>query len=129
MRDQLEDQLENRRLLDEVDADSDDAATQLSVDDEADEVVELAAGPKSNFTVLRIVGFVVALCLGSLLVLLFAVNRHAGAPFDDSQLAIPLHPTEHSTRDPTTLTFEWHVTRGTRAPDGVEKLVYLVNGV
>jgi hypothetical protein len=126
----MRDQLEDRRLLDSVDGDSDDVASQLSVNEEIDEIAaEPVARRKSSFTVLRIVGFVVALCLGSLVVLLFAVNRHAGAPFDDSQLAIPLHPVEHSTRDPTTLTFEWHVTLGTRAPDGVEKQVYLINGV
>ncbi|RFU81929.1 ferro-o2-oxidoreductase [Trichoderma arundinaceum] len=125
----MRDQDEERRLLDEVDTDSDDVATQLSINDEAGEIVELepVASPKSSFTLLRIVGLVVALCLGSLVVVLFAMSRHAGAPFDDSQLAIPLHPTEHSTRDPTTLTFEWHVTLGTKAPDGVEKQVYLVN--
>ncbi|KAL7948812.1 multicopper oxidase [Trichoderma barbatum] len=125
-------QPEERRLLDDVDADSDDVATQLSVDEEIDEEddeqdeIEPVSRPKPSFTLLRIAGLLVALCLGSLAVLLFAMNRHA-APLDD-QLAIPLHPTEHSTRDPTTLTFDWHVTLGTRAPDGVEKQVYLING-
>ncbi|KAL7936532.1 multicopper oxidase [Trichoderma chlorosporum] len=134
-----EDQPEERRLLDEVDGDSDDVATQLSVDEEEveaetealaeqhDEIEPVLRRRKSSsFTLLRIAGIVVALCLGVLAVLLFAMNRHV-APLDD-QLAIPLHPTEHSTRDPTTLTVDWHVTLGTRAPDGVEKQVYLING-
>lgn len=131
----MKDQPEERRLLDEVDGrDSDDVATQLSIDDEVpdqeqDDVIEpVVVRPrrKPSFTLLRIAGLVVALCLGTLAVLLFAMNRHV-APLDD-QLAIPLHPTEHSTRDPTTLTFDWHVTLGVRAPDGVEKQVYLING-
>lgn len=132
----MKDQPEERRLLDEVDGgDSDDVATQLSVDDEVlegehndDEIEPVVVRPrrKPSFTLLRIAGLVVALCLGTLAVLLFAMNRHV-APLDD-QLAIPLHPTEHSTRDPTTLTFDWHVTLGVRAPDGVEKQVYLING-
>jgi hypothetical protein len=135
----MKDQPEERRLLDEVDGgDSDDVATQLSVDDEVllseeqqddnDEIEPVVVRPrrKPSFTLLRIAGLVVALCLGTLAVLLFAVNRRV-APLDD-QLAIPLHPTEHSTRDPTTLTFDWHVTLGVRAPDGVEKQVYLING-
>lgn len=137
----MKDQPEERRLLDEVDGrDSDDVATQLSVDDDEallneeqqddnDEIEPVVVRPrrkKPSFTLLRIVGLVVALCLGTLAVLLFAMNRHV-APLDD-QLAIPLHPTEHSTRDPTTLTFDWHVTLGVRAPDGVEKQVYLING-
>ena len=127
----MRDELEDRRLLDEVDAGSDESATQPSIDEarEAETHAEPAVRRKPNFTVFRIAGLVIALILGSLLVLLFALNRHtSGAPFDDSQLAIPLHPSEHSTRDPTTLTFDWHITLGTRAPDGVEKQVYLVNG-
>ncbi|PTB73372.1 multicopper oxidase [Trichoderma longibrachiatum ATCC 18648] len=128
----MRDELEDRRLLDGVDVDSDDLATQPSIDEAREPETEDAAPevrPKPSFKLVRIAGLVAALCLGSLLVLLFALNRHAsGAPWDDSQLAIPLHPTEHSTRDPTTLTFDWHVTLGRRAPDGVEKEVYLING-
>jgi hypothetical protein len=127
----MRDELEDRRLLDQVDVDSDDLATQPSIDEarQAETAAEPTARPKPRIALVRIAGLIVALCLGSLLVLLFALNRHAsGAPLDDSQLAIPLHPTEHSTRDPTTLTFDWHVTLGTKAPDGVEKEVYLING-
>lgn len=128
----MRDRLEDRRLLDEVDGDSDDVASQLSANEEAGLPAEPAVArpkSKSKFTVLRIVGFLLALSLASIVVLVFAIDRHTRDSFDDSQLAIPLHPVEHSTRDPTTLTFEWHVTLGTRAPDGVEKQVYLVNGV
>lgn len=125
----MRDRLEDRRLLDEVDGDSDEVASQLSGSEEAGHGPEPVTRPKSRFTVQRIVGFLLALSLASVLVLVFAIDRHARDSFDDSQLAIPLHPLEHSTRDPTTLTFEWHVTLGTRAPDGVEKQVYLVNGV
>lgn len=125
----MRDRLEDRRLLDEVDGDSDDVASQLSGNEEAGDVAEPIARPKPRFTVLRIVGLLLALSLASVVVLIFAIDRHTRDLFDDSQLAIPLHPVEHSTRDPTTLTFEWHVTLGTRAPDGVEKQVYLVNGV
>lgn len=44
------------------------------------------------------------------------------------QVAIRLHPEQHITRRAKTLTFDWRVTQGTRAVDGVEKQVYLVNG-
>ena len=45
------------------------------------------------------------------------------------QLAIPLHPSRHSTRKPTTLEFHWNITTKLASPDGVEKKVYLVNGM
>ncbi|KAH7137027.1 multicopper oxidase-domain-containing protein [Dactylonectria estremocensis] len=44
-----------------------------------------------------------------------------------SHLAIELNPKEHTSRPSTTLTFNWTITAGQRSPDGVEKLVYLVN--
>lgn len=44
------------------------------------------------------------------------------------QLAIPLHPARHAARAPATLSFRWNVTLASRAPDGVDKPVYLVNG-
>ncbi|RDA82392.1 hypothetical protein CP532_6272 [Ophiocordyceps camponoti-leonardi (nom. inval.)] len=46
---------------------------------------------------------------------------------DPKQLAVKLHPENHVRREPTVLTFNWTVTRGLRSPDGVEKMVYLVN--
>ncbi|RDA90781.1 hypothetical protein CP533_3606 [Ophiocordyceps camponoti-saundersi (nom. inval.)] len=48
-------------------------------------------------------------------------------PDVEKQLAIKLHPENHAGREPTVLTFNWTVTRALRRPDGVEKMVYLVN--
>ncbi|KAF7137126.1 hypothetical protein CNMCM5793_007190 [Aspergillus hiratsukae] len=44
---------------------------------------------------------------------------------DESML---LHPERHVFRDPTTIHMTWNVTLEPRAPDGVMKLVYLING-
>ncbi|KAF4947150.1 hypothetical protein FGADI_10606 [Fusarium gaditjirri] len=50
-------------------------------------------------------------------------------PSDDAtgHLAYRLHPEDHASRPPTTLTFNWTIITGIRSPDGVEKRVYLVN--
>lgn len=45
------------------------------------------------------------------------------------QLAIDLDPNHHATRPITTIVFNWTASVGTRAPDGVQKRVYLVNGM
>lgn len=42
--------------------------------------------------------------------------------------SIELHPKDHIQRLPTTITHHWTVTKGYRSPDGVRKLVYLING-
>ncbi|KAF5987243.1 L-ascorbate oxidase [Fusarium coicis] len=42
-------------------------------------------------------------------------------------LGYRLHPEDHTSRPPTTLSFNWTIAAGTRSPDGVEKRVYLVN--
>ncbi|KAJ4154434.1 hypothetical protein NW765_015192 [Fusarium oxysporum] len=42
-------------------------------------------------------------------------------------LGYRLHPQSHASRPPTTQSFNWTITAGTRSPDGVEKRVYLVN--
>jgi hypothetical protein len=42
--------------------------------------------------------------------------------------SIQLHPRDHITRLPTSLTHHWNITKGLRAPDGVNKTVYLING-
>ncbi|KAF9770267.1 hypothetical protein IL306_012217 [Fusarium sp. DS 682] len=42
-------------------------------------------------------------------------------------LGYRLHPEDHRSRSPTTLSFNWTITDGIRSPDGVEKRVYLVN--
>ena len=43
-------------------------------------------------------------------------------------LSIELHPKDHIRRLPTSLTHHWNITKGVRAPDGVNKAVYLING-
>ena len=45
------------------------------------------------------------------------------------QLAIALDSKQHATRPAMTVVFNWTVSAGTRAPDGVQKRVYLVNGM
>jgi FtsP/CotA-like multicopper oxidase with cupredoxin domain len=52
--------------------------------------------------------------------------RQHDAPSGD--LAVYLHPEDHIFRSPKTLSFDWHITKGFRLPDGVQKEVYLVNG-
>jgi hypothetical protein len=44
------------------------------------------------------------------------------------EVTIQLHPEEHVRRSTTTLTHHWNITKGYRSPDGVRKLVYLING-
>lgn len=39
-----------------------------------------------------------------------------------------LHPERHRFRDPTSIHLKWNVTLEPRAPDGVMKPVYLING-
>ncbi|KAH7400450.1 multicopper oxidase family protein [Cadophora sp. MPI-SDFR-AT-0126] len=43
------------------------------------------------------------------------------------KLGIELHPEDHVSRHPTTITHHWNITSGVRYPDGVRKEVYLVN--
>jgi hypothetical protein len=45
-----------------------------------------------------------------------------------SNLAYTLSPQEHVHRAPKTIHHVWKITTGFRAPDGVRKRVYLVNG-
>ena len=45
-----------------------------------------------------------------------------------SSLDQPLNQLEHSARPATTIWLEWIVSAGLRSPDGVQKLVYLING-
>jgi FtsP/CotA-like multicopper oxidase with cupredoxin domain len=52
-----------------------------------------------------------------------------GALHHEASFGIPLHPDEHVYREPATLEYNWSVTRNFRAPDGVKKRVYLINGV
>jgi hypothetical protein len=45
-----------------------------------------------------------------------------------SDLAYTLSPQEHVYRAPKTIHHVWKITTGFRAPDGVRKRVYLING-
>ncbi|KIN08639.1 multicopper oxidase [Oidiodendron maius Zn] len=44
-----------------------------------------------------------------------------------ADLAIALHRDEHALREPRIVSHHWKVTKGYRSPDGVRKLVYLIN--
>jgi hypothetical protein len=52
-------------------------------------------------------------------------NEYESATKD---LAIALHPAEHALREPEVVSLRWEITKGYRSPDGVKKLVYLING-
>ena len=47
---------------------------------------------------------------------------------DDNFSPVILHPEEHVRRPPRTIHLNWTVTQEWRAPDGVTKQVYLING-
>ncbi|RDW88815.1 hypothetical protein BP6252_00847 [Coleophoma cylindrospora] len=47
---------------------------------------------------------------------------------ESQNVAISLHPKRHVFRDARTISHNWTVTSGIRAPDGVEKEVFLING-
>lgn len=40
-----------------------------------------------------------------------------------------LHPEDHALRPPTTIRLSWNITSEYRRPDGVNKLIYLINGI
>lgn len=74
-------------------------------------------------------------------VLFFYTYRHVSGtslntlfevPYEDPrpprEISIELHPKDHILRLPTSLTHHWNITKGVRAPDGVNKTVYLING-
>ena len=46
---------------------------------------------------------------------------------DDQYLAIQLHPEDHIYREPKVHHYQWVISWGVRAPDGVRKNVYLIN--
>ncbi|KUJ20809.1 uncharacterized protein LY89DRAFT_611217 [Mollisia scopiformis] len=52
----------------------------------------------------------------------------AGLDHERANLAIVLRPEEHVEREPKTVEYRWNITTGVRAPDGVTKQVYLING-
>lgn len=43
-------------------------------------------------------------------------------------ISISLHPDRHISRATKTITLRWDITQGYRSPDGVQKLVFLING-
>lgn len=47
---------------------------------------------------------------------------------DEIGISLPLHPERHISRAPTTFKLHWEITQGRRSPDGVSKLIYLING-
>jgi hypothetical protein len=52
------------------------------------------------------------------------------APASNSRdVTMMLQPNEHVRRPATTITHHWNITKGYRSPDGVHKLVYLINGM
>ncbi|KAH8662377.1 multicopper oxidase-domain-containing protein [Xylariales sp. PMI_506] len=52
----------------------------------------------------------------------------SAAAKERSTVGIALHPEDHAFRDPQAITLNWTVSSGIRAPDGVKKRLYLVNG-
>ena len=51
-----------------------------------------------------------------------------GSQTRDFGIGIALHPEDHIYRSTATIELNWTVTAGFRAPDGVQKRVYLING-
>ena len=55
-------------------------------------------------------------------------NVSSGLGYPESNLAISLTPQDHVQRQPRTIHLVWNITSDLRAPDGVTKRVYLING-
>lgn len=79
-------------------------------------------------TVYNIAIFFVFTLVVIFIVLLIGAEDYASSDYASSGTAYRLNPQTHRNRPPTTLSFDWTITTGVRAPDGVDKLVYLVNG-
>lgn len=113
---------QSQRLLKEVET----AKSHSSIEDD-----EYRLRPSSRTSPWTISGFLLVI-----LALLLPLLKYESHPFSSSnppdvrelQLAIPLHPKEHTRRNRRTLSFDWNVTLGDSSPDGVKKIVYLVNG-
>lgn len=60
---------------------------------------------------------------------LFAQNWSQDAEERQPGQAIRLSPEDHRNREPRRISHEWNISKGKRAPDGVEKQVYLINGI
>lgn len=56
------------------------------------------------------------------------IFSNEGASHTVSNLGIILRPEDHIYRQPKTIQYSWNITTGIRAPDGVTKQVYLING-
>jgi hypothetical protein len=48
--------------------------------------------------------------------------------YQPPNLALVLNPDEHVYRGPKTIHYVWNITSDLRAPDGVTKKIYLING-
>lgn len=112
---------EDRRLLDEA----------LAADPPSYEY-DAGAKSRSGRSAWTWLGLVLVTVLLAMPLLAYVRRGGEASPAsgpDGQQLAIALHPEEHVWRDAKTLHFHWNVTLGTMSPDGVEKQVYLVNGL
>ncbi|KAF5603210.1 L-ascorbate oxidase [Fusarium pseudocircinatum] len=76
-----------------------------------------------------IAALIVVALLSAIGILVALHGLSSSRPSDDAtgHLGYRLHPEDHASRPPTTISFNWTITAGTRSPDGVEKRVYLVN--
>jgi hypothetical protein len=58
----------------------------------------------------------------------FLIGDSYNAEGEDT-IGILLHPEDHVSRNPGIVNLHWTITSGFRAPDGVKKRVYLINGM
>jgi hypothetical protein len=57
------------------------------------------------------------------------LNIYDDSVNDSREATIILYPTDHVHRPTKTLNHHWNITKGYKSPDGVHKLVYLINGM
>jgi hypothetical protein len=57
------------------------------------------------------------------------LSENLGHAEDGRDLKWLLHPEDHVSRDPGARNFSWNITKATIAPNGVKKLVFLINGI
>lgn len=58
-----------------------------------------------------------------------AQGSQEGNDYSAEDFAIALHRDKHALRQPRLVSHNWEITKGYRYPDGVKKLVYLINGM